>query len=92
MTCALWGDAIRGDDVVNLHHPLPRSGGGTFTQPTHRDCHVSHHSTNGDFASWGREGGLQSALTRRWAFNLRNVKDDPLYDTARQFNSAFYAH
>ncbi len=92
MTCALCSGAIKPGDAVNLHHPTPRSEGGTFTTPTHRDCHIAHHSDRDDFRRWGQLGGLMSALTRRWAFNLRNVKDDPLYDTARSFNRAFYAH
>ncbi len=92
MTCSLCSRAIRPGDVVNLHHPTPRSEGGTHTEPTHKACHVAHHSASDDFRRWGRLGGLMSALTRRWAFNLRGVKDDPLYDAARDFHTAFYAH
>jgi hypothetical protein len=92
MTCGLCSGAILPGDVVNQHHPIRRSEGGTFTNPTHKACHVAHHSEGGDFREWGREGGLQAALTKRWSLNLRNVKGDPLYDAARQFHVAFYAH
>ncbi len=92
MRCGLCCGAINPGDEVNLHHPIPRSEGGTLTTPTHKACHVAHHSDGGDFREWGRIGGKLSAMTRRWAFNLRGVKDDPLYDAARDFHTTFYAH
>ncbi|MEW6208737.1 MAG: hypothetical protein AB1631_10245 [Acidobacteriota bacterium] len=92
MTCALCSGAIQPGDEINYHHPVYRSRGGTEVEPTHEACHIAFHSSQNDFREWGREGGKQSALTRRWAFNLRGVKDDPLYDTARDFNRAYYAH
>jgi len=92
MTCSLCSGAILPGDEINLHHPTPRSEGGTLTTPTHKPCHIAFHSNRSDFQNWGRLGGKMSALTCRWAFNLKGVKDDPLYDCARDFNRAFYAH
>jgi hypothetical protein len=92
MTCHLCQAGIAAGDEVNLHHPTPRSQGGTRVEPTHRDCHVRFHSQSNHFREWGKIGGQISALSKQWAFNLRNVKDDPAYDYARQFNRAFYAH
>ncbi len=85
MTCALCSGAIQPGDEINLHHPTPRSEGGTLTQPTHRDCHVAHHSTRGDFREWGRQGGQKAALTMRWAFNLLNVRKHPAYQPHRDY-------
>jgi hypothetical protein len=92
MICALCKGAIKKGDVINFHHPLPKSQGGIHTEPTHRDCHVKHHSDGGDFREWGREGGKLSAITRRWAFNLRGVRSNPAFDFDRQFYLAYYAH
>jgi hypothetical protein len=92
MICDLCSGAIRKGDVINFHHPLPKSQGGIETQPTHKDCHVEHHSNSGDFREWGRIGGQISALSKQWAFNLRNVRNCPAYDFARLFNRAHYAH
>ncbi len=92
MRCALCSGAIKPGDEVNLHHPVYRSAGGRETEPTHRDCHIAFHSQQGDFRYFGRIGGQISALSKQWAFNLKHVRTDPLYDAARQFNVAFYAH
>jgi hypothetical protein len=65
---------------------------GTAVEPEHKDCHVTHHSNQGDFKYWGRIGGQITALTRRWAFILRGVKDHPACDFDRSFYLAHYAH
>jgi hypothetical protein len=92
MTCYFCRAAILPDDEINYHHPVLRSQGGTRVEPSHKACHVAHHSNSNEFREWGREGGQLSAMTKRWAFYLRGVKDNPLYEDARQFYRAFYAH
>jgi hypothetical protein len=79
-------------DVVNNHHVTYKSQGGTETRPTHRECHVRLHSSRNDFREWGRIGGLISALSRQWAFNLKNVRNDPAHEINRDFYRAMYAH
>jgi hypothetical protein len=91
MTCYFCSEPIQPGDV-NMHHPVYRSRGGTHVEPSHRACHVAHHSDRGDYKSWGRIGGQITALTRRWSFNLRGVKDHPAYDLDRSFYLAHYAH
>lgn len=91
MNCSLCGQLVASGDV-NMHHPIPRSEGGQRTEPTHRDCHIKHHSTNNHFREWGRQGGLITATTKRWAFNLLGVRSHPAYDLARSFYVAHYAH
>ena len=91
MTCYFCSEAIQPGDV-NLRHPVYRSRGGTHVEPSHRACHVAHHSDQGDFKSWGRIGGQITALTRRWSFNLKNVRNHPAYDFDRSFYLAHYAH
>lgn len=91
MTCYLCNQAIRPGEEVNQHHPIYKSNGGIDTEPTHQECHVNYHSTNGDFTKWGKEGGKLSALSKRWAFNLLNVRDDPAYQLERQFYLMTYA-
>jgi hypothetical protein len=85
MTCALCSQPIATDDVVNQHHVIYRSQGGTETQPTHKACHVALHSSRNDFAKWGKQGGKKAALTMRWAFNLRHVRTHPAYAEHRWF-------
>ena len=90
MTC-YFCDLPIGDGDLNNHHPTPRSEGGTATVPSHKSCHVNHHSSQGHFRHWGKVGGQLSALTCRWAFTLRGVKDNPAYELHRQFYRMFYA-
>jgi hypothetical protein len=90
-TCFFCEQPIQPGDV-NMHHPVYRSQGGTHVEPSHKSCHVAHHSDSGDFKSWGRIGGQITALTRRWSFNLRGVKDHPAYDFDRAYYIAHYAH
>lgn len=86
MTCYLCRMPITATQQVEHHHLRYKSRGGTETAPTHRECHRQHHSSNGDFRDWGR----QSAETRRWAFNLKNVRNHPGYEFDRQYYLALY--
>ena len=90
--CFFCTQEIGPGDAVNLHHPVYRSQGGKAVAPAHKDCHVVHHSNSGDFRAFGRIGGQITATTKRWAFNLKNVKDHPAYELSRQFYRAHYAH
>ena len=92
LNCSLCTQPIAPDDALDMHHPVYRSNGGSETTPTHKACHIALHSSRSDFAHWGRIGGQLSALSRQWAYNLRNVRSDPRYDIDRQFNRAMYAH
>ena len=87
LLCYFCKSEIRPDQAINLHHPTYKSNGGTHVEPAHETCHVEYHSKQGDFKRWGR----QSAATRRWAFNLKRVKDDPAYDLDRSYYLMFYA-
>ena len=78
---------ITQDQPINLHHTVYKSKGGTEVEPAHESCHVEYHSRQGDYREWGR----QSALSRRWAFNLKNVKDNPAYDFDRAYFLMLYA-
>jgi hypothetical protein len=88
LTCYFCRLEITPDQPVNLHHPTYKSNGGTHVEPAHERCHVEYHSRQGDFRAWGRLG----AQTRRWAFNLKNVKDNPAFEFDRQYYLALYAH
>jgi hypothetical protein len=90
--CFFCAAPIQPGDAVNLHHPVYKSQGGIETRPAHKGCHVAHHSNAGEFAAWGRIGGQLTALTRRWAFNLKNVRTNPAYDFDRSYYRALYAH
>ena len=82
---------ITGQQMHRHHHLQLKSRGGTQTATVHGDCHRAHHSTNGQFAEWGRQGGKIAALTRRWSLNLRNVATHPAYEFDRQYYLALYA-
>jgi hypothetical protein len=87
--CALCTRRIRKNDKTNLHHtPTLRSHGGETVVEVHELCHRNHHKTNGDFAGFGR----LSALDGHWAFYLRGVKDNPLYQPVRDFYKLYYSH
>jgi hypothetical protein len=90
MTCYFCTEPIAPGDV-NMHHPVYRSQGGTHTEPAHGSCHRAFHSNQNDYREFGRRGGEQSALTRRWSLNLLNVKTDPRHDINRSFYRAMYA-
>src|SRR5689334_11176410 len=82
--CGLCHRSIRKSDKINWHHPIYKSQGGTETIEVHQKCHTAHHRTPGpdglsDFQRWGK----LSALDCHWAFTLKGVKDNPLYDQAR---------
>jgi hypothetical protein len=87
LTCYFCKSEIRPDQSINLHHPTYKSNGGTQVEPAHESCHVEFHSRQGDFIKWGK----RSAETRRWAFNLKNVKDNPAYDFDRAYYLMLYA-
>lgn len=88
LICYFCKTEIKQDHPINLHHPTYKSDGGTHVEPAHETCHVEYHSKQGDFQRWGK----QSAVTRRWAFNLKNVRTNPAYDFDRQYYLALYAH
>ena len=85
LTCYFCSQVIELNQSINLHHPLYKSRGGTKVVPTHEQCHRAHHSE--DFKEWGRI----SALTRAWAFNLKNVRNNPAYEFDRQYYLMLYA-
>jgi hypothetical protein len=87
--CGICSRRLREDDRTNLHHsPVPRSAGGEAVVAVHERCHREHHSGNGDFRRWGQ----LSAVTRAWAFNLKNVRTHPAYEMDRSYYLMFYAH
>jgi hypothetical protein len=92
ISCYFCHTEIKPTDAVNHHHTVYKSLGGTRTAAAHQSCHVAHHSNSGDFKAWGKVGGQISALSKQWAFNLKNVRTDPLYEQARAFNRAMYAN
>jgi hypothetical protein len=79
------------DGELNHHHITPKCEGGVETVPTHKSCHIAHHIREGHFRAWGRVGGQLASITRRWAFTLRGVKDNPAYELHRQFYRLYYA-
>jgi hypothetical protein len=87
LICYFCKSEIRQDQAINLHHTVYRSNGGTHVEPAHERCHVEYHSRQGDYRIWG----LRSAETRRWAFNLKGVKDHPAYEFDRQYYLMLYA-
>ena len=90
MNCYFCSQRIAAADL-NWHHVTPKSEGGVVTVPTHKACHIAHHSSEGHFRAWGGIGGRLTAITRRWAFNLKGVKDNPAYELDRQFYRLYYA-
>jgi hypothetical protein len=92
MTCAICEKHVAKDDATDEHHPLYRSQGGTETVTAHKRCHVLLHSKRGDFKAWGRIGGQVSSLSKQWAFNLKNVRQDTAHEINREFYRMYYAH
>jgi hypothetical protein len=88
ISCYFCNRPIEPDQPMNLHHPVYRSNGGTQVEPAHETCHVLYHSRAGDFREWGR----QSSHTRRWAFNLKNVRNHPAYEFDRAYYQMFWAN
>jgi len=88
MTCYLCQQPITTRQAVEYHHPIYKSRGGIEVASTHKACHRTHHSQQGDFRQWGR----MSAMTRAWAFNLVNVRNHPAYDFDRAYYLMTYAH
>jgi hypothetical protein len=87
ITCYFCNHSIKPDEPINLHHPNYKSNGGTHVEPAHERCHIEFHSRQGDFRHWGK----LSALTRVWAFNLKNVRNHPAYDFDRAYYLMLYA-
>jgi hypothetical protein len=87
LICFFCLKSIKQNQLINLHHPQYKSEGGTHVEPAHETCHVEYHSRQGDYRDWGR----RSAETRRWAFNLKGVKDHPAYDFDRAYYLMLYA-
>jgi hypothetical protein len=87
MTCHICEKPITKRQNVEYHHPTYKSKGGKQTAPTHKRCHRNHHQRQGDFRDWGRK----SSQTRRWAFNLLNVRTHPGYENHRWFYLMNYA-
>jgi hypothetical protein len=92
MTCAICEEHIAKSDAADEHHPLYRSRGGIQTVTAHKRCHVLLHSKRGDFQHWGRIGGQILALSKQWAFNRKNVRQDKAHDINRTFYLMHYAH
>jgi hypothetical protein len=88
LICYFCKNEITQDQSVNLHHPTYKSKGGTHVEPAHETCHVQFHSKKGDFKEWGK----LSSLTRAWAFNLKNVKDNPAFEFDRQYYLMLYGN
>src|ERR1051325_5802922 len=88
LICYFCKVEIKLDQAINLHHPIYKSNGGTHVEPTHEQCHVEYHSRQGDYRIWGQ----RSAETRRWAFNLKGVKDHPAYEFDRAYYLMLYAN
>ena len=88
LICYFCKSEIKPDQLINLHHPTYKSNGGTQVEPAHEKCHVEFHSRQGDFKRWGK----QSAETRRWAFNLKNVRTNPAYDFDRAYYLMLYGN
>ena len=88
LICYFCNQEIKPDQPINLHHPQYKSNGGTQVEPAHERCHVEYHSRQGDYRTWGQ----RSAETRRWAFNLKGVKDHPAYEFDRAYYLMLYAN
>ena len=88
LICFFCNQSIQPDQPINLHHPTYKSKGGTHVESAHETCHVEYHSRKGDFREWGK----LSSLTRAWAFNLKNVKDNPAFEFDRQYYLALYSN
>ncbi len=88
LSCYFCNREIKPDQTINLHHPTYLSNGGTHVEPAHERCHVEYHSRQGDYRNWGK----RSAETRRWAFNLKGVKDHPAYEFDRAYYLMLYAN
>jgi hypothetical protein len=88
MKCFLCSQPITANQEIEYHHPIYKSNGGKEVFPCHKSCHRNHHSSKGDFKEWGK----LSSLTRAWSFNLKHVKDNPLYNFDRAYYLMNYAH
>jgi hypothetical protein len=66
MTCYFCSEPIQPGDV-NMHHPVYRSRGGAHVEPSHKACHVAHHSDQGDFRSWGAPRKRDDGMNERFS-------------------------
>ena len=91
-SCTICRRPIRPGQLVDGHHTVYRSEGGTDSdvRPAHRACHRRHHSEAGDFARWGRQGGRATARTGVWALNLRGVRESDDYATTRAYFDLYH--
>ena len=97
VNCGFCSQPILNSDSLNIHHVHPRSEGGSDHEsnltPAHEECHRQWHQTPradglSDFQRWGK----LSSLTCGWAFNLKGVRDNPAYATARAFYLLYYSN
>ena len=68
-----------GRPAVAVHHPTRRCKGGqdvdSNRQPICAACHKAEHSASGEFATWGRWGGKETAKNPlNWLRNLRQFR------------------
>ena len=59
----------------HIHHMTPQCEGGSDEQcnltALCQKCHVAHHSAQGDFAKWGKVGGI---ITAQKMVSIPNLK------------------
>jgi len=74
--CGLCDKKLKGQ--TDLHHIIPVSDDMSLSReysnlmPTHRRCHMKHHSKAGDLKRW-KEGSKGNTLTVNWA-KIKKVK------------------
>lgn len=70
-----------GQSARHIHHIVPVSEGGTDESSNLKmlcqKCHVKLHSSAGDFAKWGQQGGLVTAAKQTSFRNLRQFRGRP---------------
>jgi thymidylate synthase (FAD) len=75
-SCGLCGEKLSGS--VHLHHIIPVSENISLARvytnlmPVHSDCHMKHHSLNGDCKKW-KEKSSGNTLTVSWS-KVKQVK------------------
>jgi hypothetical protein len=85
--CPLCDRPLPDGPTVDLHHPTPRSLGGTATVPMHRICHRKLHAsfTERELAAFGDDWAALRAVPEIGAFT-RWVARRPVtfYDGSRR--------
>ena len=68
--CPLCGRLLPDGPTVDVHHPVPRSLGGTVAVPMHRVCHRKLHATftERELAGYGDDWDRLRALPELAAF------------------------